>query len=708
MPVLDRRFFCLAWAGAVFVWAASSFATPARVTIGRIDIFPLVAVDTEKLRVAVPIRIGDELDADAITSAVRTLENVVRAGGRPAVAVVPYSARLTTSSLALGFMIEGHEPPVMRKITLDGIGLLNRIRIRSGLKKLQPVPFDKGLTVTVAMLESARALIEGGMRSQGYLDARAWLDSTEISAKGLLHVTYKIECGSRYSVAEGRASGARYAEPSFWQPEAGALDGRKLTYERVKNLEQSLEQRAQTQGYMAPKVDIDIQPVAGADHTVNVVARVDEGTTNVLGRVKIERTAPKAGYGDTWYHRRYAPPLSDDIVLRQVRARSGDPLDLWLLQNTERRLRGFGTFDKVEAVTVPTSDSIVRDLKLMFEERLSGSVDFTAGWSDTLGALGGIRAVERNIGGRGDQLSAELNLYGAGYDGEISWFDRYWDRGARWLGQEREPSLLWSAFSRQRNFGQYTENRTGISSTLGYLIGEPRGPWSNSWNARIEQVGYSAGNFGSGRNIHDYLAATLAYQIVHDRRNGGEFDATRGLLWSASIETGAADGWLLRGQGRFERYRPLSRRFTWSAIGNLGLMPTDATAVGLGHRFQAGGIDSLLGFEERGIGPVDSGNERLHTGGATLLTLRNELRYQMSERIQIPLILDAGTLGQGPLELGAPRASVGIGGRYFMRDNRIGYLYVGKSLLREETDNDMTISFGFSFSLGRPTAQRRQ
>ena len=458
---------------------------------------------------------------------------------------------------------------------------------------------------------------------------------------------------------------------------------------------------------MAPRVELDLQPVAG-ESKVNVVARIDEGTTSVLGRVLIDRTPPASGYGESWYHRRVAPPLAAEIIRRQVRARIGQPLDLWALDDAETRLSRLGAFETVEVKTVPTSDTMIRDLKLILRERRTGSLDFTAGWSDTLGPLGGIRLTERNVGGLGDHFSLDLSIHRDGYGGEISYFDRNWKPAERLLAPEREPSLLASAFSRRRGYREYSETRTGGQLVFGYLFRNLRTSWSNAWSARIEHLSYDTNRGDYAEPFNDYIAATLAYHLLHDTRDGDAMTSTRGHLFNSSLEAGAADGPLLQWLTRVEWYRPIARRFTWASSGEFGLMPVDATRVGLGHRFQAGGVDSLRGFDARGLGPVDRENDRLHIGGSTLLSMQNELRFNLTDRIQIPLFLDFGTLNQDPFSFGSPRAAAGIGGRYFMPDsNRVAYLYLGKAFLREETDDELNIFFGFSFTFGGPASNRQ-
>jgi outer membrane translocation and assembly module TamA len=281
----------------------------------------------------------------------------------------------------------------------------------------------------------------------------------------------------------------------------------------------------------------------------------------------------------------------------------------------------------------------------------------------------------------------------------LTYVDRNWARGERWLGEDRDPSMIYSAYLNRHNYDEYLERRAGVAVQASWLmLGRFEG-WTNAWEGRLESVANEpfhdkstyAEKFGS------YLAATVAYRISSDTREGTEWDSTRGRLLESEIETGLADGFLLKWTARGEWRRSLARHWLWLVQAEVGLMPMRASSVGLSHRFQGGGEAAIRGFEEHGIGPVDPKNPLLHTGGATNLVLRNEVRYLWSDKIQLPVFLDIGALDDGPFSIGGLRASVGFGLRFAMPDSKQrAYVYIAENVLHEKTDNERTIRFGYT------------
>lgn len=666
--------------------------------VAEIGVLPLIPIDAERLRAVCTIQIGDAYDRESIAETAVALRNEAFRLGFPGARIVLRHDPLTTSSLAVDFIVEGATPPELSKVRIKGAGWINGHRACNYLKHLEPIAFDKGTTVTAALLQNVEGATTAFMRAQGYLEARARLAETSTNPKGV-NVTYRVERGPRFRIAASQATGIRFPDPADWKPATEDLENKPLTVKRIRELEDAITERAREDGYMAPTVEMEFVPSAD-EHEVTVTAHIDEGTTSTLGEVKIERVPPENGYGKSWYHRRVAPPVAEEIIRKQIRARMGDTLNHRVLDDASRRLWRLGTFDQVDVDTTATSSSLVRDLFVKVRSQRTGSFVSSLGWADEIGPIGRLKFSEGNFHGCADMLTLGISATNAGLGGEVSYLDRYWERGERWLGEDREPSLLWSAYLNARGYDQYEERHAGGSLGLSYLLGDTPGPWSNSWLATVEQVSYQPYETADRykEDFSSYLAATLAWHLTYDMRDRGDWDSTRGLLFDTSLETGFARGFLLKWTTRMDWRRPIARRWTWLVQGEMGLMPLNATSVGLSHRCHAGGLDGIRGFRYRGLGPVDPKNDELHIGGATLLTLRNEIRYHFNDKIQLPFFFDLGSLSENPFGWGGLRASAGLGIRYHMSDsNKQAYLYFAQNLLREKTDDEQIIRFGFSF-----------
>ena len=668
--------------------------------IERINVFPLIELEAAELSAACPLKTGDRFDEATAVKAVQALDAETARLGYPGSKTMLRYTRLTSTTLAVGFVIEPPEPAELHRVRFKGAGWGNAPRIRKYFKELEPLPFDRGSSVTAARLREVETISLEIMRSLGHLEAEVRLAETKRGDRGVT-VEYQIERGPRFRIDEAIVDSRRFPDPDHWEMVVDRFEGKPFTASRLKELEDGLKLQSRRDGYMAPEIELEFTP-SPEEHRVIVQAAVDEGTTSVLGSVVIEREEPERGHGTSWYHRRIAPPMAERLIRRQIRAQMGEPLNEKVIEDASRQLWRLGNLDEVEVETSATSDTYVRDLAARVRDRRTASIGASFGWVDELGPVGQFSLSETNLGGLGDALGLQMAWHGEGLSGEVSYLDRHWRTGERWLGEDRDPSLLWNATLTQRAYDEYVEQRAGGGLSLRYLVGDRGGLWSNAWQARVEQVGYDPfdDEVEYREDFNTYIAATLGYRLLYDGRDRGDWDATRGLLFETGLEAGAADGplvkWTTRGEWRY----PLMRRLTWVVQGEAGVMPVDASKVGLSHRYHGGGLEGVRGFEERGLGPVDDRNDDLHIGGSTSLVLRNEVRYLFNDRLQFPVFVDVGALDDGAFSIGKPRASVGLGLRFVMPgSNQRAYVYFAENVLAEDTDNERTIRFGFSFGL---------
>lgn len=676
------------------------FRSPPAIT--RIRIFPLVPLDARILADACTVRVGDIYEQELVDAAAESIRARAEGLALAGVTVVQHHVRTSNEEIVLGFFVENLDRATLRKVRFDHAGWGNASRIRKFLEQPEPVGFAEGERVTAEKLIEVERVTTELMRSIGYLDARAFLDETK-TEDGQVKVTYRIERGDKYRIDDLAAAGEIFPSNEFWRPALKKYDGRSITSGRLREIEESLMRQAQTEGYMAADVNLDLAPGRKDDRLV-VTATIDEGTTSSLGTVRVRRQANERGYGDSWYHDLVAPPVRESVLKRQVRVREGEDLNRMVLDDAKRRLWRLGIFDEVEVDTIPTTEPGVRNALIRVTEARTGGLGVSLGFNDQIGPVVRMNFVERNVGGRADQfcIGGWVSASGDGVGGDVSYLDRNWRLGERFLGEEREPSLLYYLQYNEYGFDEYTERRAGGRLRLAYLTGPRYGPWSNAIQARVESVSYDPHRDDDQyeESFESYLATTLAYHIIYDTRDRGDYDSTEGLLFDTGIEIGSADGFLAKLTSRGEYHRRLHRRLGWVTAGEIGFMPYDARQVGIGDRFQSGGLGRIRGFDYRGVGPVDGKQESLHIGGSTMTSLQNELRFIISDSVDIPVFFDMGTLERGAFEFGPIRASTGLGIRVKMPEsNQRAFLYYAHGISSERTDEERSIHFGFQFGL---------
>ncbi|MGF1572415.1 MAG: outer membrane protein assembly factor [Sumerlaeia bacterium] len=670
-------------------------------TVEEITIYPLVPVKTKDFLKALPQVIGLEYVASVEQSVIAALEEEAKRQEILAPVILTNHVMKTDTTIQLGFIVQDATPEPLRKIRFRDAGFGNAVKIRNFLKEPDPVGFDKGDAVRGEQLLEIQNISSELMRSMGYLRATTRLDETSVSRKGV-KVYYRIDRGPQFDMDRITAVGNVFPDPEFWHTATRRFQGKSLNAKRLRDIEAALRRRSLKSGYMDPKIDVRYKPI-GEDE-VEITASIDEGDKSKMGKVIVERKAGELGYGSSWYHRTFAPKLKDSIIEKQVRASRGDDLNLGILDDAERRMNRLGVFEEVALDTRATTDSATRDVVATVTDARTANLGASVGWNDQLGAVVRLDFVERNIGGGADVFGfgGYYSLNNNGYGGDISYTDRYNKLWERLIGERREPSVTYSATYNTTGYQQYTETRLGGRIRLNYLTGKRAGPWSNGVQLRVEDISYETLRERDryDEDFNDYLATTVAYNIAYDTRNRGDDDSTEGFLFDTGLEVGRADGLLAKWSNTAEWTQPISRYFAWFQRGQFGLMPYNADRVGITDRFQSGGLGSVRGFTYRGIGPVDGRVEELQLGGSTMTSLQNEIRFIVSEDVDVPFFLDFGTLESGPMEFGTIRSSVGTGLRIRMPNSRQrAFIYYAEELTSEATDNGRQIHFGFRFDL---------
>lgn len=670
--------------------------------IEEIRFYPLVPIHRRKFEEASPIKAGDSYTRESLGVILDAIRKVCDEAGYLDITVTPHDAARSYEAISLGFIIEARLPMELHKLRFRSAGWGHSASIRKHLEEMEPEPFGKGSPVTAARLQEIESLAADLLKSRGYMDAVARLEETQVTKKGVV-VKYRFERGVRYRMRDFMVQGTQFPDPQFWEDATAPFRDKHFTTARFREVEEAIARRAQFEGYMSPEVEMGLAS-SPEEKSLVVTASVDEGTTSVLGQVRIVREEPERGYGESFYHRYFAPMMKDSTIRRRVRVQSGEQLNGRLLEDAERRLWHLRRFDKVEVDTVATTDTLTRDIVLNLREKRTASLGGSIGWNDQIGAIVGGEFAEENVGGVGDRFMANgwVSLQNEGFGGSVSYLDRNWKLGERWLGREREPSMLYTAIYDEVGYSEYREKRIGVSARLGYLDKRLFSPWSHSWRVRLEEVSYEPRRSPDAydEDFDSYIAATVARHLTYDTRNRGDADSTDGWLFDTGLEVGAADGLLVKWTNSAEWRKSLSRKWGWSTRASAGFMPYEATNIGLGERFQSGGLATVRGFEYRGIGPVDDLNDALHIGGATMTSLQNELRFIHTENIDVPLFADIGTLHQDPLGFGKPRASVGFGLRLKIPNtNQRAFIYFAQGISSEDTDDERSLHFGVRLAI---------
>ncbi len=498
-------------------------------------------------------------------------------------------------------------------------------------------------------------LIKALYVARGYLDAEVTRgEFTYAPDQSWVSPVIDVREGQRYKVGRLETRGySVFGRDEVLSPFRG-LQGRFYDAKEFSGASTKVRNMYGDEGFLQCEVDPDFHkdPSRGM---VDVDVQVSEGPRIYVGNVKILAQAYPDDTEMGWLRRfysRFSPPVRDEVVQREVRLKPGQVYRRFDEVRTRERLKSLNVFENVKVHDQMSADPTVRDCVVEVSQGNTGNLIFGVGFGDVEGGFVYANYVERNLFGMARDLRVSALLGSKSTNFEVSYLDRYF------LGKDLAAKFA-AYHTRYLRPGGLEQTITGGTAEFTRPLSEYL---KDSMRLRLESLSYKFDDEKPEEDINDYVAATVRYKMMHDTRDD-TFFPTEGRILAGSVETGAADGFLLKFEGQYARYTPVGDSWVWASNNVIGLLPYNSDNIGYGDRFFLGGSQDMRGFKLAGAGPHDSKNEDIALGGATKLLLQNEMRHPFTDNITGVLFADVGTLSEKALDFGQPRASVGAGVR---------------------------------------------
>lgn len=495
--------------------------------------------------------------------------------------------------------------------------------------------------------------VEAMYRNRGFLDATARRgDFIYDESKAEVSPVIEIEEGPRYTVTKIEISG----NTLFTREEAEApfltLVGRKYHGNRFAEALNALTNMYGRQGYIDTDVNGRFEKEATGNSVVLVID-ITEAPPVTVGEVRVSKARYDFKVDLNFLQEllsTVSAPTKDETILRENRLKPGERYRSTDEQRTAERLRKLRIFDKVNVRREPTTNPAVQDAVIEVEESPNaGYFVISAGIAQSSGPAVGLSYTNPNLFGDADVFEASATVGPRTRRANIRYFDRY-------IGDTR-TSYEMNLYAERDRYRAYAQQTYGLANEWGR-------PWTEYREAfariRLEHNSFGDISGNPREDFDSYVTAAARLRVVEDRTDSKTFP-TRGYIFGAGLESGVADGFLLKFTHSYDRYFALSEDWVYAYGHTLGLMPYDATSIGLGERFFIGGSSDLRGFAPREVGPRDPREKKLAIGGATKVTQRHELRYAITRRFHGRLFADLGVLDQRALSISRPRLGVGPG-----------------------------------------------
>ena len=442
------------------------------------------------------------------------------------------------------------------------------------------------------------------------------VDSTQVSItpdKKDIYVTINVSEGEIYTVADVQLTGEMVINKNVLEQLISTKSGQTFSRKKMTESQKALEDRVGMTGYAFAKVSV-LPQVNEEDRTISLIYTMDPGRKVYVRRITF--------FGNF--------KTRDEVLRREMRLMEGSVLASDKLERSKIRIQRLSFVEEVEFETrpVPGTDNQI-DIDVTVTERLSGSFNIGAGFSQAQGLLFNVGLTQENLMGTGQALSANINTDRANTVYSISHTEPY----ATVDGISRTLSASYrKRDAAQEEIANYLSNSWGLNLSYGIPMSEVNtlrlGVGFNSIDLRVgvspslDVVEFIAKN----GNEFDNFSLTASYS--HDTRNRTVF-ATRG-----SAQTIASNATI---PGSDLEYYKLSydTKFYFPMTQSLTLLLHSDVAYGDGYgdtdelpffeRYFAGGLRTVRAYNTNSLGPRDllsndpiGGNLRV-VGGADVI-----------------------------------------------------------------------------------------
>lgn len=308
-------------------------------------------------------------------------------------------------------------------------------------------------------------------------------------------------------------------------------------------------------------------------------------------------------------------PTWDKVVRREIPINEGEIYSGSQIKEARRRLERLGFFEEVRISTPRAAGPDRLDMKVEVTEQPTGSFSVGAGFSNIENFMLNLNISKNNFLGLGYTMSAAANVSSQRQQWQLQLFDPYF-LDSRW-------TLRLDGYAINRQFIE-DEYQRGFSTSVGRYL-DPRDDVRMTFDYTLEDTGinsldaYKERVLG-GQLYRNGITSTGGLGLIVDKRNN-QIQATRGLFLTSSValsggfrldeqEVASIFGGefnFLESKLNFRAYQPLLPQKEWlvfkynTTLGSI--WSTDGTVIPFIHRYRAGGINSVRGYNWFSLGP---------------------------------------------------------------------------------------------------------
>ena len=449
-------------------------------------------------------------------------------------------------------------------------------------------------------IEYDKQLLKEFYKSKSFYDAQIESAFASMDKNNKFTLTYSINSGKKYKFGDYdlKVSGLALKESDI--NEIKNIPNKLLKNEfyspqAINKVNKQITDFLENKKY--GNFEINIQDIKAADDKINIIVQLSEGQKSLVNKINIQ--------GNT---------ITEEKVIRDnLTISEGDQFNSSKIKKSVDNIKSKQLFVKVDYKIEDSDKKNLKDLNLFVKEQATGSISAGVGYG-TNGGLFEASINERNFLGQGINLNFTGRLSSDVIRGELSYLDPNYKNSNKELA-----TSLFSEVDDYKNSG-YQNKRAGTRFATKYEIYEDIffRPNLGVQFDKLEVTGSASSLLRSRQG--DFVTTSLGYNFLYDQRDS-KFSPTSGsiIYFDQNIATFFSDiPTVQTGIGATFYKELFSEKFIGSAKARLAnVVAFNDKDVKLSDRIFASSSD-LRGFEQRGVGPVDSGD---HIGGNNLATL---------------------------------------------------------------------------------------
>lgn len=556
------------------------------------------------------------------------------------------------------------------------------------------------------------AILSAHYYDHGYVDHKVD-EPVILRRRDGIEVVIRVEEGDQYRVGKVEMGGDFIEDGEKLLQKVQLTTGQIFNGGRLRGDISNLSEMYSNKGFAFVQVE-PLTKVNTKDKTVDVALVITKGPPVYFNRVLI------AGNTRT----------RDKVIRRELLAVEQELFSGNKIKQSRNALQRTGYFEDVQLTTKKTDQPDAVDLSVDVKEGPTGAFSIGAGYSsgDQFVFLTSIS--DKNLFGRGQNISADFAIGSARQDFTLSFTEPYFYDTPFSLGLE--------AFNSEREFVDFTSRKTGFGVRTSYPLKHVNLPFFRGSASRFS---LETPELADDRppSFIDYMRTGVGYELTHEKIGKihssapASIQSEKGDSWTSSITPNLSydsrdhffaptegtlsglsmkfaglggDNNFLKSDARARWYYPLLKDPNWGgnytlALGGIlgyGLSlkdrPNGRKELPLFERYFPGGINSVRGFQERSLGPRE-GNDPV--GGDKQAVLNVEFLFPVFEQYGLRGVtfFDMGQAFKQSesFDLGSFRRSVGVGARWM---SPFGPLRVELGFPINKQPGDDTSVFGFS------------